>query len=99
MVREYYAGGNAPWFADFDPRRFDGSYAQAVAAAGGNAWYPFYGDCSLQTCQESARLGLDSAAWTVNLRDDEALRHVAQTGVGNLTVDYPDSRPRTAAQA
>src|SRR5699024_2815271 len=86
-VREQYASGAAPWFAGFDPQRFAGGYPPAVAAAGGDAWYPLYRDCTTHTCRESARLGLDSAAWTVNLRDEAALQRVADAGVGNLTVD------------
>lgn len=92
-VREQYASGAAPWFAGYDPQRFDGSCVQAVAAAGGDAWYPFHRDCTAASCRQSAQLGLDSAAWTVNLRDPAALQQVADCGIGNLTVDYPDWRP------
>jgi len=96
-VREQYASGAAPWFAGFDPQRFAGSFPQAVAAAGGDAWYPFYRDCTARTCRESAQLGLDRAAWSVNLRDQAALQRVVDAGVDNLTVDYPDWRPQMPA--
>lgn len=89
-LREEYAIGDAAWFAGFDPRRFAGSYVEAVAAAGGNAWFPFHRDCTARTCQESARLGLDSAAWSANLQDCSELARLVRAGVGNLVVDYPD---------
>lgn len=89
-IRALYATGDAPWFAGFDPRQFPGGYPQAVAEAGGNAWYPYYRDCTEETCRETARWGLDSAAWTVNLRDKQTLQHIAQTGVDYLAMDYPD---------
>lgn len=92
-IRELEASGEAPWYAGFDPRRFDGSYPRAVAAAGANAWYPYHRDCTKQTCDQSRALGLDTAAWTVNLQDEQALHRVAKTGVDYLAVDYPDIKP------
>ncbi|MGH8190871.1 MAG: glycerophosphodiester phosphodiesterase family protein [Rhodanobacteraceae bacterium] len=89
-LREGYATGDAPWFAGFDPRRFGGSYPRAVAAAGGNAWFPFHRDFTGDTARELARLGLDSAAWSANLRDPAELARLASTDLVNLVVDYPD---------
>lgn len=89
-LREARAGGDAPWFAGFDPRRFAGSYVEAIAAAGGNAWFPFHRDCTARTCQESAQLGLDSAAWSANLQDRSELARLVRAGLGYLVVDYPD---------
>lgn len=87
-LREGYATGDAPWFAGFDPRRFDDSCTRAVAAAGGNAWFPFHRDFTAADAQEAAGLGLDSAVWSVNLRDVAEYTRLADTGVGNLVCDY-----------
>jgi glycerophosphoryl diester phosphodiesterase len=89
-LRGQYRKGNAPWFAGFDPRRFEGGYPEAIAAAGGNAWLMYYRDCTDQTQRELARRGLESAAWSVNLRDEGELERLVKVGVDNLLVDYPD---------
>jgi len=89
-LRAMYGMGDAPWFAGFDPRRFGGSFPEAIAAAGGNAWLMYYRDYSDQARRELARCGLESAAWSVNLRDEKELARLVRTGVDNLLVDYPD---------
>lgn len=96
-IRRVYADGDAPWFAGHDPRHYGGSYPRAVAAAGADAWYPYHRDCTLDNCRQARQLGLATAAWSVNLTDPQALRRVARTGVGHLTVDYPDTRPACLA--
>ncbi|HEX5352907.1 MAG TPA: glycerophosphodiester phosphodiesterase family protein [Rhodanobacteraceae bacterium] len=89
-LRAAYATGDAPWFAGFDPRRFAGGYPEAVAAAGGNAWFPYHRDFAEQTCRESAIFGLDTAVWSVNLRDPVELARLVRAGVHDLVMDYPD---------
>lgn len=89
-LRASHDMGDAPWLAGFDPRRFAGGYPEAVAAAGGNAWFPYHRDCTQQTGRESARFGLDSAAWSVNLRDPKELTRLVRAGVHHLVMDYPD---------
>lgn len=95
-IRRVYADGDAPWFAGHDPRHYGGSYPRAAAAAGADAWYPYHRDCTTHNCQQAHQLGLETAAWSVNLNDQAALRRVAQTGVGHLAVDYPDTRPEAS---
>lgn len=89
-LRTSYATGNAPWYAGFDPHRFGGSHARAIAAAGGNAWFPFHRDCTRETARELANVGLDSAVWSVNLRDPAEIARLARDGVNHLVADYPD---------
>jgi glycerophosphoryl diester phosphodiesterase len=89
-IRALHRAGDAPWFAGFDPRRFADGYPEAIAAAGGNAWLLYYRDCTEQTQQLLVRHGLESAAWSVNLRDEAELARLVRTGVDNLLVDYPD---------
>lgn len=90
-LRKAYATGSAPWYAGFDPRRFAGSHARAVAAAGGNAWFPFHRDFTSAAARELAEAGLDSAVWSVNLRDPDEIARLARAGVGSLVMDYPDN--------
>ncbi len=89
-LRASHDAGDAPWFAGSDPRRFAGGYPEAVAAAGGNAWFPYHRDCTQRTCRESAHFDLDSAAWSANLRDPTELTRLVRAGVHNLVLDYPD---------
>ena len=88
--RAAYADGGAPWFDGFDPRTHANSYVEAVYRAGGNAWFPFHGDftCEVQTASSSRNM--DSAVWSVNLRDDAELGRLVRAGVGNIVTDYPD---------
>lgn len=87
--RALYAAGDAPWFGGFDPRRFGGSYAKAIAAAGGNAWFMYYRNCTREAVEAATRSGLESAVWSVNLHDpDEAMR-LAAIGTGYFVTDYP----------
>lgn len=92
-IREFYETGDAPWLAGYDPRRFQGSYIQATMQAGGHAWYPYHRDFTSEVQRESAAAGLETAAWTLNLKDRKELRRLADTGLENLVVDYPDERP------
>lgn len=89
-LREAYASGDAPWFAGFDPRHFGGSRPRAVAAARGNAWFPFHRDFTHETARELASLGLEGAVWSVNLRDREEIARLAHAGAEWLVADYPD---------
>jgi glycerophosphoryl diester phosphodiesterase len=89
-LRAAYDAGDAPWYAGFDPRRFAGGYPEAIAAAGGNAWFMYYRDCTPEHVGESASHGLRAAAWSVNLRDRDALAHLVRTGADAVCLDYPD---------
>ena len=89
-LRECLASGDAPWFAGFDPHRFGGSHARAVAAAGGNAWFPFHRDFTPQVARELADAGLTGATWSANLRDPQEITRLARAGADYLVADYPD---------
>jgi glycerophosphoryl diester phosphodiesterase len=91
-LRASYGSGDAPWYAGFDPRRFAGGYPEAIAAAGGSAWLLYHSDCTEQRQRELAHHGLESAAWSVNLRDEGELARLIGIGVDNLLMDYPDRR-------
>jgi glycerophosphoryl diester phosphodiesterase len=89
-LRASHGSGDAPWYAGFDPRRFAGGYPEAIAAAGGNAWFMYYRDCTPEHVRESASHGLLAAAWSVNLRDRGALGRLVRTGADAVCLDYPD---------
>lgn len=89
-LRALYASGEASWHAGFDPHRFAGSHARAVAAAGGAAWFPYHRDFDARTRDELAQCGLVSAAWSVNLRDRAELNRLTRAGLDYLVTDYPE---------
>lgn len=85
-----YEPGDAPWFDGFDPRRHANSYVEAVYRAGGNAWFPFHRDFTADVAAAALKRGMESAVWSVNLRDQVELGRLVRAGVGNLVTDYPD---------
>ncbi|HEX7340944.1 MAG TPA: glycerophosphodiester phosphodiesterase family protein [Rhodanobacteraceae bacterium] len=88
--RHARAAGDAPWCAGFDPRHYGGDHTAAVAAAGGQAWFPFHRDFTPDTARELARFGLDSAVWSFNLRDPVEIARLDAAGADYLVTDYPD---------
>jgi glycerophosphoryl diester phosphodiesterase len=90
MLRSILREGPAPWYAGFDPRRFGGDCAQAVAEAGGDGWFMYYTDCTAEKMLRLKGLGLTGATWSVNLRDPEANEKMTGTGVDAICTDYPD---------
>lgn len=88
-LRGLCAHENAPWHAGFDPRRFAGSHARAVAAAGGAAWFPYHRDFDARVHEQLAQCGLAAAAWSVNLRDAAEVDRLAHAGLDYLVTDYP----------
>ena len=45
-LRAAYLAGSAPWYSGYDPRNFGQSYAAAILAAGGDAWFMYHSDVS-----------------------------------------------------
>ena len=85
-----YESGDAPWFDGFDPRRHANSYVEAVHCAGGDAWFPFHRDFTADVAAAASERGMDSAVWSVNLRDQAELGRLVRAGVGSIVTDYPD---------
>lgn len=90
-LRALYAEDDAPWFAGCDPRRFSGGYPEAVAAAGGDAWFPYYRDVYSSTGSECAGHGLQAAAWSVNVGNAGEAARLEDAGLDFLVTDYPDN--------
>jgi glycerophosphoryl diester phosphodiesterase len=87
-LRAMDRAGDAPWYAGFDPRRFEGGYPHAVAAAGGAAWFPYYRDFNTTTAEQSRQYDLERAVWSVNLRDTGGVANLASAGVHYFVSDY-----------
>ncbi len=89
LFREAYSRG-ARWFGDFDPRDFGGGYAEAIATACGEAWLLYHTDCGPTRVREARSYGLSSSAWSVNLRDPDAVAALEHAGADWVCLDYPD---------
>lgn len=90
-LRTKYRMGSAPWFGGYDPRDFSDGYAEAIAAAGGHAWFMYHRDYSSEHASALLRHGMGGCAWSVNLRDPDEVRRVASLGADAICLDYPGS--------
>ena len=78
--------GTSPWAGGFDAVRYGGSILQAIKAAGGDGWFPFYRDAEGAMTDEAHKLGLKVGAWTVN----EAADMRALSNLDAICTDRPD---------
>jgi glycerophosphoryl diester phosphodiesterase len=90
-----YPDKPSPWTAGFDPMRFGKSTAQAVHAAGGKIWSPFYRNIDLAKVEEAHKLGLRVVVWTVN--DGTEMARLIDMGVDGIISDAPDILRATMA--
>jgi glycerophosphoryl diester phosphodiesterase len=88
MLRYWAATGTSPWAGGYDACNYGGSILRAIKAAGGDGWFPPYGDINPQSVAEARALGLKVGAWTV---DDEAdMRRLIALGLDAICTDRPD---------
>ncbi len=88
MLRHWAVAGTSPWAGGFDAVNFGGSILQAIKAAGGDGWFPFYRDASPDAVGEAHALGLKVGAWTVNALAD--MQRLAALSLDALCTDRPD---------
>lgn len=86
MLRHWAASGTSPWAGGFDAVKFGGSILDAIKAAGGDGWFPYYRDAGMDAVAHARKLGLKVGAWTVN--DPADMR--ALSGLDALCTDRPD---------
>jgi glycerophosphoryl diester phosphodiesterase len=83
-----WKGKSSPWLAGFDPFCHNGTVADAVVAAGGDYWGPWYGDLCQKSVAHARNLGLGVHPWTLNESAD--IKKTLEWGVTGITTDYPD---------
>jgi len=88
VLRHWNETQTSPWAAGFDPSRYGNSVAQAIGAAGGDGWFPSYGDATPEAVAETKALGLAVGAWTVN--DPSDMRRLIGLGLDAICTDRPD---------
>jgi len=80
--------GASPWMAGLDIDDFNGSIPQAVKAAGGRYWAPYYKHITYDLLNEAHELGLQVFAWTPDKRD--AMVRLIEMGVDGIITNRPD---------
>ena len=80
--------GPSPWMAGFDIDDFSGSAPQAVKAAGGRIWCPFFKNLTPELLAEARQLGLLVSVWTPDTSDD--LKKMIEMKVDAITTNRPD---------
>ena len=80
--------GASAWMAGLDIDDYSGSLPQAVRAAGGRFWAPYFKNLTLQDLREARRLGLPVFVWTPDSRAD--LLRMLEWGVDGIITNRPD---------
>ncbi|MBT8371696.1 MAG: glycerophosphodiester phosphodiesterase, partial [Deltaproteobacteria bacterium] len=80
--------GASPWMAGLDIDDFSGSIPQAVKAAGGRKWAPYYKHLTDDRLNEAHDLGLQIFVWTPD--DHDALVRLMEMGVDGIITNRPD---------
>jgi len=85
-IRQAVATENAPWYAGLQPER-NCDFAEVIEKAGGQAWFCYHSDVTVQTVERSRQKGIYLAAWSSGLVDAKALDSMAIADI--ICVDYP----------
>jgi glycerophosphoryl diester phosphodiesterase len=88
MLRYWAEAGASPWAAGFDANKFGGSVIDAIKAAGGDGWFPWWRDATPDAIAQAHACGLEVGAWTVN--DPAAIYALTDAGIDAICTDRPD---------
>jgi len=80
--------GASPWMAGLDIDDFSGSIPQAVKAAGGRYWAPYYKHITYALLKEAHELGLQVFVWTPDKRN--AMARLIEMRVDGIITNRPD---------
>jgi len=80
--------GASPWMAGLDIDDFNGSIPQAVKAAGGSYWAPYYKHLTRGLLNEAHELGFQVFVWTPDKRSD--MVRLIEMGVDGIITNHPD---------
>jgi len=87
-LRHWAQSGTSPWAGGYDAVNYGGSIRRAIKEAGGEGWFPPFGDIDPQRVAEARALGLKVGAWTVDRVDD--MRRMIDCGLDAICTDRPD---------
>jgi len=80
--------GASPWMAGLDIDDFGGSIPQAVKAAGGRSWAPYYKHLTYDLLAEAHELGIRVFVWTPDKRNE--MVRLIEMGVDGIITNRPD---------
>jgi glycerophosphoryl diester phosphodiesterase len=80
--------GASPWMAGLDIDDFKGSIPQAVRAAGGRYWAPYYKHLRRGDLNEAHEFGIRVFAWTPDKRSD--MVRLIEMGIDGIITNRPD---------
>ena len=80
--------GASPWMAGLDIDDFSGSIPQAVKAAGGRYWAPYYKHLTRVLLNDAHGLGIQVFAWTPDKRSE--MIRLIEMGVDGIITNRPD---------
>jgi glycerophosphoryl diester phosphodiesterase len=80
--------GASPWMNGIDIDDYAGSIPQAVHAAGGSIWAPYYKNLTAKDLEDARRLGMRVYVWTPDQPGD--LRRMIDMGVDGIITNRPD---------
>jgi glycerophosphoryl diester phosphodiesterase len=88
LLRHWAKTGTSPWAGGFDAVKHEGSILKAIKAAGGDGWFPPYGDINPMRVSFARSLGLKVGAWTVDAPGQ--MKRMIDTGIDAICTDRPD---------
>ncbi len=88
MLRYWATSGTSPWAGGHDAVKYGNSIQRAIKAAGGDGWFPPFGDIDPRSVAEARGLGLKLGAWTVDEPAD--MRRLIALGLDAICTDRPD---------
>ena len=71
---------------------FNCSIPEAIQAAGGHLWCPYFKDITVDLVTEAHKLGLPVCTWTVNEVED--IENMIDMGIDGIITDYTDRAKR-----
>jgi len=97
MLRHWAETGTSPWAAGYDAVNYGGSIQRAIAAAGGDGWFPSHEDATQEMVTQAKALGLKVGAWTVN--DPGEMARLVRLGLDGICTDRPDLLTQILSQS
>ena len=83
---------NAAWYGSYNPAKYNNSIQEAVSAAGGTYWSPYFRDLDRQKVDEAHHLGIKVSTWGAD--KDAHITQALDSGVDSLTTGYVDRAKR-----
>jgi glycerophosphoryl diester phosphodiesterase len=88
ILRHWASTCTSPWAAGYDAAKYGGSIPEAIKAAGGDGWFPYFRDATGDSISAAHCMGLRVGAWTVD--DPGTMRTLTSAGIDAICTDRTD---------